>query len=40
MPCRVGIAVKVGIHAGEVEHNDRTIIGITVFTGALITGAA
>ncbi len=36
----LGIAVKVGIHAGEVESNDRTIIGITVFTGALITGVA
>jgi class 3 adenylate cyclase len=36
----LGITVKVGIHAGEVEYDDRTIGGITVFTGARITGAA
>jgi class 3 adenylate cyclase len=36
----LGIAVKVGIHAGEVEYDDRTISAITVHTGARITGAA
>ena len=36
----LGITVKVGIHAGEVEYDDRTISGITVITGARITGAA
>jgi class 3 adenylate cyclase len=36
----LGIAVKVGIHAGEVEYDDRAIGGITVVTGARITGAA
>jgi class 3 adenylate cyclase len=36
----LGIAVKVGIHAGEVESDDRAIGGITVVTGARITGAA
>jgi class 3 adenylate cyclase len=34
------IAVKVGIHAGEVEYDDRTASGITVFTGVRITGVA
>ena len=33
----LGITVKVGIHAGEVEYDD--ISGITVLTGARITGA-
>ena len=36
----LGITVKVDIHAGEVEYDDRTIGGITVHTGARITGAA
>jgi class 3 adenylate cyclase len=36
----LGMAVRVGIHAGEVESDDRTMSGITVFTGILITGAA
>jgi class 3 adenylate cyclase len=36
----LGIAVTVGIHAGEVESDDRTISGITVFTGVRITHAA
>jgi class 3 adenylate cyclase len=36
----LGIAVKVGIHAGEVEYDDRTMSGITVFTGVRITGVA
>lgn len=36
----LGMAVKVGIHAGEVEHNDQTMGGITVFTGHRIMGAA
>jgi class 3 adenylate cyclase len=31
------ITVKVGIHAGEVEHD--SISGLTVLTGARITGA-
>ena len=34
----LGITVRVGIHAGEVEYDD--ISGITVLTGARITGAA
>ena len=33
----LGMAVRVGIHAGEVEYDDRTISGITVFTGVRIT---
>src|SRR6266568_3095515 len=37
---RLRIAVTVGIHAGEVEYDDRTISGITVFTGVRITHAA
>ena len=36
----LGMAVRVGIHAGEVEYDDRTISGITVFTGVRITGIA
>jgi class 3 adenylate cyclase len=36
----LGITVKVGIHAGEVEYDDRTMGGITVHTGARVTGAA
>ena len=34
----LGIAVKVGLHAGEVEYDD--ISGITVFIGARITRIA
>ncbi len=34
------IAVKVGIHAGEVESDDGTVSGITVVAGARITGEA
>jgi class 3 adenylate cyclase len=35
------MAVKVGIHAGEVEYDDDgTISGITVFTGFRITQIA
>jgi class 3 adenylate cyclase len=36
----LGMAVRVGIHAGEVEYDGRNISGITVFTGARIMGAA
>jgi len=36
----LGMAVRVGIHAGEVESDDRTMSGITVFTGSRITRAA
>src|SRR5213593_1819130 len=36
----LGMAVRVGIHAGEVEYNDGTIGGITVDTGARIMGVA
>jgi class 3 adenylate cyclase len=36
----LGITVKVGIHAGEVEYDDRTIGGITVFIGVRITAIA
>jgi class 3 adenylate cyclase len=36
----LGMAVRVGIHAGEVESDDRIISGITVFTGIRITAAA
>jgi class 3 adenylate cyclase len=36
----LGLAVWVGIHAGEVEYDDRIISGLTVFTGIRITGAA
>jgi class 3 adenylate cyclase len=34
------MAVRVGIHAGEVEYDDGTISGITVNTGSRIMGAA
>jgi class 3 adenylate cyclase len=34
----LGITVKVGLHAGEVEYDDRTMGGITVHTGARIMG--
>ena len=36
----LGMAVRVGIHAGEVESDDGTISGITVHTGSRIMGAA
>ena len=36
----LGMAVRVGIHAGEVEYDDRTMSGLTVFTGIRITGVA
>jgi class 3 adenylate cyclase len=36
----LGQAVRVGIHAGEVEYDGRNISGITVFTVARIMGAA
>ena len=36
----LGMPVRVGIHAGEVESDDRTMSGITVFTCSRITGAA
>ena len=37
---RLGIAVRVGIHTGEVEYDDRTIGGITLHTGSRIKGVA
>jgi class 3 adenylate cyclase len=36
----LGLAVRVGIHAGEIEYDDRNISGITVFTVARIKEAA
>jgi class 3 adenylate cyclase len=36
----LGMAVRVGIHAGEVEYADGTVSGITVFTGFRITQIA
>jgi class 3 adenylate cyclase len=36
----LGMAVRVGIHAGEVQSDDETISGITVNTGSRITGVA
>jgi class 3 adenylate cyclase len=36
----LGVAVRVGIHAGEVEFDDGSIIGITVNTGHRIMEAA
>jgi len=36
----LGMAARVGIHAGEVECDDGTISGITVFMGFKITQAA
>ena len=36
----LGMAVRVGIHAGEIEYVDQTMGGITVFTGHRIMGAA
>src|SRR5712691_5089099 len=37
---RLGMAVQVGIHAGEVEYADRPMTGITVVTGVRITRVA
>lgn len=37
---RLGLAVRVGIHTGEVEYEDRTIGGITLHTGSRIKGVA
>jgi len=37
---RLGLTVKIGIHAGEVEYDDQTMSGITVFTGVRITAVA
>src|SRR5262249_20881344 len=36
----LGMAVQVGIHAGEVEYDDTTMSGITVFTGHRIKALA
>ena len=36
----LGIAVRVGIHAGEVAYDDRTIGGITLHTGSRIKAIA
>ena len=36
----LGMAVGVGIYAGEVEYDDTTMSGITVFTGILIKAVA
>jgi class 3 adenylate cyclase len=36
----LGVAVRVGIHAGEVEHEEKTITGVTVFTGGRIAQVA
>jgi class 3 adenylate cyclase len=36
----LGLTVRDGIHAGEVEYDDGTISGITIHTGFRITGAA
>jgi class 3 adenylate cyclase len=36
----LGMPVKVGIHAGEVEYLDQVMGGITVFTGHRIMGTA
>jgi class 3 adenylate cyclase len=36
----LGIAVRVGVHAGEVEHTGEDLIGITVYTGWRVTGMA
>ena len=36
----LGMAVQVGIHAGEVEYDDRPMTGITVVTGVRITRVA
>jgi class 3 adenylate cyclase len=37
---RLGVAVRVGIHTGEVECDDRTIGGITLHTGSRIKAVA
>jgi class 3 adenylate cyclase len=36
----LGMAVRAGIHAGEVEYDDTTMSGITVFTGVRIAAVA
>jgi class 3 adenylate cyclase len=36
----LGVAVKVGVHAGEVEYDDQTMSGVTVFTGNRVMMAA
>jgi len=47
MPCSIRDAVKVleievriGVHAGEVEHEEESPIGITVHIGARVTSLA
>jgi class 3 adenylate cyclase len=34
------VRVRIGVHAGEVEYDDRRISGITVLMGIRITGIA
>jgi class 3 adenylate cyclase len=36
----LGIEVRVGVHAGEVEHEGEDLIGITVHIGSRVTGMA
>jgi class 3 adenylate cyclase len=36
----LGLAVKVGLHAGEIEYVDQAMGGIAVFTGHRIMQAA
>ncbi|MGH8063642.1 MAG: adenylate/guanylate cyclase domain-containing protein [Candidatus Entotheonellia bacterium] len=36
----LGIEVRVGVHAGEVEHEGEEVTGITVNTGSRVTGMA
>jgi class 3 adenylate cyclase len=36
----LGIEVRVGVHAGEVEHDEESLIGITVHIGSRVTGVA
>jgi class 3 adenylate cyclase len=36
----LGIEVRVGVHAGEVEYEEESLIGITVHIGSRVTGVA
>jgi class 3 adenylate cyclase len=36
----LGIEVRVGVHAGEVEHEGEDFIGITLHIGSRVTGIA
>jgi class 3 adenylate cyclase len=36
----LGIAVRIGVHAGEVEYDGEALIGLTIHIGSRVTGIA